>query len=998
MSRFAILLAILTLVVASPATAQLGPVAGNTQTTPPAFVAFRPYLLRLAEPDVLVLARGEAADLEAAARQRQREELAQELAQLAATGLAGAYAFDEATAAFRADLSHAGRDRLAAHPQVAAVEPAPAAAPEAAAAPASRTASSGDRTIQGVSSVIFAQVYSPFVWGRANIGGLSVELTLEDSNLNLKGVAYQTTRPAPNNIVKVDRTQLYLETYFVAPGNSSQPVMIVPGDRVHIVTSGDDPNTPFPDPPEDKRVIVDDVRAWTSYEQDRVGGTAPANATMIVTVTSSSPSLSQYLAPGTYAELTAGSDGSFAAPQFRTSTNSTYNTVDLKQGSTGFVRVRHADGNEIYTVHGQNVLVMQNSSVVHGYAFQLPSAPSGLETGVTVSRPRPTVDVTLKNAAAQVKAADSATITSSPYTFQFRATILGGDRVEVAINGGPINEVQISPLTATVDLGANQVTGTGPASTGIVLGAGRINGYISSSSTFSSIEKRVTTDSAGRYASGQFQCGTSNLLALRPGSFGYAGYEGPGGNFVYLSFAAPTNYVMSDYSFLEGWLATGLVRPTVTHRGATGAIKQEATASPLLLYMTTQRLYLNTYYQLQTAQFILPGDSVAVSAGGQTATIPVERITAFVNPDSDVIAGEAPVGATVRVVPENDRTARQEVVVGSDGTYRARNPFISLSNGTCTESTTTKSLAPGDAGRAYVRHADGNEVFAAYGRSMHVNLNENYLELYLFATRDLDWDPTTRRTATVTLTPRQGSPTTVDVLADFGREGKTRVSLVDGQSQRVIIRPGDSLTATFDEGPGAPIRTASLAMSTLPLVTGSPDTDTDTLAGVGPRGWDGQALLNPPPTAKAGAIAASVYAAYSPLQFFTVSNALIPLVQGYSGTVSFGDLTGHRIWMAWAVTATPVKITSLLGPGDTVVCGTALAGSTVNIDEVTAEGQAVLIGTGTANAEGKFCITVNPLVAGQVLLAEANGTFSQPVIVRYHVSLPGTFRAASGGW
>ena len=103
---------------------------------------------------------------------------------------------------------------------------------------------------------------------------------------------------------------------------------------------------------------------------------------------------------------------------------------------------------------------------------------------------------------------------------------------------------------------------------------------------------------------------------------------------------------------------------------------------------------------------------------------------------------------------------------------------------------------------------------------------------------------------------------------------------------------------------------------------------------------------------------------------------------GYSGTVSFSDTTGHRVWVAWAVTDRPVKITRTPKPGDTIVCGKAPPNSTVTILDVTSGTLDTIIGTGTADAQGNFCVTVTPLYDGQVIMAEAGGVYSQPVVVR----------------
>ena len=66
-----------------------------------------------------------------------------------------------------------------------------------------------------------------------------------------------------------------------------------------------------------------------------------------------------------------------------------------------------------------------------------------------------------------------------------------------------------------------------------------------------------------------------------------------------------------------------------------------------------------------------------------------------------------------------------------------------------------------------------------------------------------------------------------------------------------MIRTGDTITVTFDEGPEGLTRPVTMELTPQSLVTGSPDIDTGTLAGVGPRDWSGRATLNPPPTVPA---------------------------------------------------------------------------------------------------------------------------------------------------
>jgi hypothetical protein len=965
-----------------------------------------PYLVRPADVPELVPADAPAADLMAGAQQRRRDAVASALARLAADGLAGGAVFDEREDAFRVDLTDQGRARLEGDPAVGAVLARPAGAAFGVVAAgaggpmvAALVGAAGNPA--GVSSVNFVQVHSPFMWGRASVNGLTVQLTLEDAEKNVIGVPKQASTNVcgtAENCVVIDPLQLYYETVFVDPSNRNT-VMIRPGELVHVRTSGIDPTT-GQRAEEERWITVDDVRVCTSYADGTVWGTAPSNASLVVTV-GSIISVPAYLTPGsgmTYAELTAGSDGSFSVSQFRTSSDPTPRTLDLKRGSRGFVRVVHADRNEVYTVHGQSVSVLENSGFGLGYAFALPTAPPGLQTSPPVAvaaRPVTTVAITLRDPQGQVKE----TITpaaGTPYTIEFKtAVMLANDTLEVSINGAPPSVVPIVPLSARVDVAANQVVGTAPPNSQLTLDVGVITGYVSKLSTYSYIETQVPTDGAGTFASGPVQCGTGGTFVLRRGSFGYVGHENRCGNFVYKAYASGGDAsaggelvdVMSDFPFVEGWVSDGTERPVVTARDPAGATKFELTVTPLLAFSPTKGIFFNLYWNLVTPTFILPGDTVTVASGGRTVTVQVDKVTGFVNTDGDFVAGEAPPGATVRVIPANDRAARREVTADPTGNYTAGNPFTVLNTGACTEATRNEDFQPGNSGRVYVDHGDGTRVFNAYGRSLHVHEHENDAQVYLFVTRDIDWATLPAHSAAFTLTSTTGAivtgpaPTTgnVQVCAFNTALGAPCGGPV---SSKLLIRNGDSISVAFTEGLGTTARPASVGLSGLPLVTGTPDLDFSTLAGLGPRDWFGRTWLNPPPSADPVPLPPRATTAYGPVRFRSLQGDGIGLVQGYSGLVSFSDRNGHRLFTAWAVPALPVKITGYLAVGDALVCGRAGPGSAVRIHDVTAEGQDVVIGAGTTDSAGRFCVAVSPpLYQDEVIVAEADGTYSQPVVI-----------------
>jgi hypothetical protein len=691
------------------------------------------------------------------------------------------------------------------------------------------------------------------------------------------------------------------------------------------------------------------------------GRTSLPGARVIVTSVTDSGSLrlrDGYLTPGsnlTYAELTADANGDFVASTFRTSTNATYKPADLGQGGKGFARVRvlgasgQPTGDEVWTIWGQNVYALQNSPVMHGYAYKMLAAPSGLATGVAAPRPDTTVSATLKDDRGAVKSTVSGD-PAAPYVASFGQVITGGDSVDIAIAYGDETafeqRVVILPVSAAADLAANQVVGSGPANTAIVIGAGNAQGYITKSSTYDAFEARVTADAAGDFASGQVRCGTSNYLTLRPGSFGYAGYEAPCGNFVYTAFAAPTNAVMSGFVYVDGWIAQGTDWPVIAVQGPNGELRQAPkAAAPRLLWLVSDKLYVNTYYNAATSVYIRPGDTVTVASGKRTQSIPVDDLDARLYAEQDMVAGKAPAGAVLRVIPEKDRAAWKQVTSGAAGGYAAPNPYATLNASTCAVSNKTVSLNFGDYGRVYLSHADGNQVFTTfYNRRMTVFENANVVTVAGFVMRALDWPdilPTSTRGVTVRYQPKPGETGAGSGSINFPNsvEGKTNniaLMLDSDPTAPALARAGGALTALYDEGPVGMTRQVALVMNPIPLVIGSPDTDTHTVAAVGPVRWQGpdaaalspygiidwagRATLNSPSATTPFPYSGTV--AYAPVQF-KQSSKVMPLAPGSTGKVAFLDPLGNEVYTSWGVTdlAYLARI-GRLREGDTQVCGT----------------------------------------------------------------------------
>src|SRR5438093_12526379 len=106
--------------------------------------------------------------------------------------------------------------------------------------------------------------------------------------------------------------------------------------------------------------------------------------------------------------------------------------------------------------------------------------------------------------------------------------------------------------------------------------------------------------------------------------------------------------------------------------------------------------------------------------------------------------------------------------------YDGGNPFVNTNDYNCSTTSSVQTVAPGNSGRTYLTHPDGNAVFVTWGRSMHVNENENFVEVYGYPTQNLDWFSVPQIQVTVTLTPRDGgSPTVATASSDYSLRGYT---------------------------------------------------------------------------------------------------------------------------------------------------------------------------------------------------------------------------------
>ena len=245
-------------------------------------------------------------------------------------------------------------------------------------------------------------------------------------------------------------------------------------------------------------------------------GTTSPTVPVTITIGTSLDVPNHYLTPGsgmTYAVVNSGKGGTFRAATFRSSTNPTYQAVNFAQGTRGFVRVQaptepHFTGDEVWTIIGQNTFALENWPGMDVYAYAIPGPPGGLSVGVAAPCPPTSVTVTLRNAQGQIKGSQTVP-PAAPYAASFApAMILGGDVVEVTISYASMPaldyDVVVAPITADPDLKGNQVTGTGPPNTCLVVAAGSVQGYVTASAgaNYTDWVTAVASNGGGSFASG----------------------------------------------------------------------------------------------------------------------------------------------------------------------------------------------------------------------------------------------------------------------------------------------------------------------------------------------------------------------------------------------------------------------------------------------------------------------------------------------------------------
>ncbi|MCS7283265.1 MAG: carboxypeptidase regulatory-like domain-containing protein [Anaerolineae bacterium] len=415
---------------------------------------------------------------------------------------------------------------------------------------------------------------------------------------------------------------------------------------------------------------------------------------------------------------------------------------------------------------------------------------------------------------------------------------------------------------------------------------------------------------------------------------------------------------------VEGLVSVGGYSVTVTLKDPQGVVKASQTTWP----------DANLRWGVMLTATIRPSDTVEVTAGDVTTAIFVVPMTARLDPLHDRLTGTGPANQTLAVElwrGYSHYTATASV--DGAGMYTVTTFY---QYGT----PVTVDIQPGDYGTLRYSRADGNQVYLYFGLSI-VYVHENHNRVYGYA--GLNGVP-----VSVTLYGPDGdvkaacSTTSYDWGAGW-YQVNFDTSGCWGWGDPVIIRGGDTVVVEV-EG-------VSTAVP-VPLLTATPNLATDTVSGVGPPTSTLKVSLNcgnPQwvTTNEAGIYATEVFT-YLDYARWPPTVRTCDIVAGSNGQVEYTDPDFNIIYINYAATGVPTTIAAGgLRAGARAVLGTAMPGARVEIWDVTDNR---LIGVGTADADGRFAISVNPpLIYGHTIVAIANGLPSVGHVVQRAVTING---------
>ncbi|MBC8449079.1 MAG: DUF11 domain-containing protein [Chloroflexi bacterium] len=407
--------------------------------------------------------------------------------------------------------------------------------------------------------------------------------------------------------------------------------------------------------------------------------------------------------------------------------------------------------------------------------------------------PGETVTVTLRAGDGTLKESGTAMAdaTTGGWWYVTSADIVPGDQVEVQVGGETLTST-VSEITAAVDVAADTVSGTGPASSNLMVSFQTWEGTWSHS-----LERTVPTA-----PDGSFNADFSADGLGRYRGWGYAIHADTPRADTSVFLAAPIAQVNQTLDDIWGLAAPG-AEVTITLTDSTGAVKdvQTATADPG-----------SGYFEADFAADVVPGDTVQAAGTGIAATVPITTLTAAADRTADTVSGSAAPNAS------HLRVRRWDSPQNVNGPYYERGGFASDASGAYTTDLSAEVDLHSNHGGEVQYHTDDDPD--EHTQAVH------YWTPYLLVAATYDW--------TWGQTTLPGVPVTLSLLDSTGATKATTTVTgdppdgsfwVDWPKFGATVEPGDRVVmdaGTFTD------------TVTVVGVDATVDADADLVTGTGP--------------------------------------------------------------------------------------------------------------------------------------------------------------------
>lgn len=558
---------------------------------------------------------------------------------------------------------------------------------------------------------------SSAVTGRATLG-TTVRLRLEAG-----GSTKATTGQNPTTVLRTPNFNLNFRQ-----GNNTVPVAV---DDTVIVEHNGQPTL---------RAVAPAVSVEIDAERDQVVGTAPPNAPLLVTATTSR---GRTASVSTTSDTTGYYEADFGGQ------------LDLGPGTI------------VYTTWTDDRIAFRTLGVLEQVVATLYGAQV---SGTAPQRVAVTANLYAPDGTLLASGSGNA---GSGGTFQFNLTEPGGttavrmapgQRLEVTIAERPTIVLRLPEITAQADAERDRVRGNAPANAPVWV-------TLAGSGGATAATAETVADANGRY-----EVSFAGQADIVPGSTGSVAVGLPGGHAVMMSWALPRVAVTLGNATVSGIGPAGRTVTVALRRGGTlVASGRTDVGAGGFGGSSNWSVSLAAPGSPTTLVAVEAGDQLDVEVADWSLSLVVPNVTVEVDPEADTVSGVAPAGRSVRVtVARGNASETLTVQADPSGHYEAN--FAGRWD-----------IATGDTATSQVT-LDGGHTVSAEGGALDVTV---FLRTGVVSGR-----ATRNATVRATLRSAAGSQR-ASGQTQAGGNGRFELQLADSAGQPVAPNAGDVLRLEF---------------------------------------------------------------------------------------------------------------------------------------------------------------------------------------------------------